>query len=72
MRLHPNRPATGATTAVGLAEGLVKVVVDGVEAHPTRIGLTEDSVEVGAVIVHLAACGVDCLGGLHDIRLEDP
>ena len=72
MRFHPDRPATGTAAAVRLAEGLVQVVVDGVEAHPARIGLAEDGVEVGAVVVHLAAGTVDDLGDLTDIRLEEP
>ena len=62
MRLHPNRTAARSATAMWLTEGLVQIVVYRVETHTTGVGLAEDGVEVGAVVVHLTACRVDYLG----------
>ena len=55
MILHPNRATTRSAAPMRLAEGLVEVVVDSIEAHPSGIGLADDGIEVRAVVVHLPA-----------------
>ena len=39
MRFHSNWAATRAATTVWLTEGLVEIVVDCIETHPTRVSL---------------------------------
>ena len=53
-----------------LAERLVQVVVHRIESHQAGVGLAEDGVEVGPVVVHLAAGGVHDGRRLGDVRLE--
>ena len=70
MFLHPDRAASGTAAAVRLAERLVQVVVHRIESHQAGVGLAEDGVEVGPVVVHLAAGGVHDGRRLGDVRLE--
>jgi hypothetical protein len=54
-----DRAGAGAAAAVRLAERLVQVDVDDVEAHVAGPRVAHHRVEVGAVVVEGAASGVD-------------
>ena len=54
-----DRPGAGAAAAVRLAEGLVQVDVDDVEAHVAGARVAHHRVEVGAVVVERPARLVD-------------
>ncbi len=61
----------GAAAAVRGGECFVQVHVDYVEAHVSRSHLAENRVEVGAVVVQQAACGVNDSGDFFDPAFED-
>jgi hypothetical protein len=66
-----DRPRPRAAAAVRLAEGLVQVDVDDVEAHVAGPRVAHHRVEVGAVVVEGAARLVDQPGDLGDVLVED-
>ena len=66
-----DRARPRAAAAVRLAEGLVQVDVDDVEAHVAGPRVAHDGVEVGAVVVEGAARLVDQPGDLGDVLVED-
>ena len=72
MGLDPYRPTAWAATSVGLAEGLVEIVVNRVEPHAPGVGLPEDRVEVRSVVVHLPASVMHNLGRSCNVPLEYP
>ena len=59
-----------AATTVRLGEGLVEVEVDRVKTHQTGRGDAENSVEIGAIVVHLTARLVNNLTGSLDVGLK--
>ena len=61
MILHPDWPASRAPSTVGLAEGLVEVVVDRIESHPTGVRLSDYCIEIRTIVVHLPSCFMDDL-----------
>src|SRR5262249_1063073 len=62
---------TGATAAVRLAEGLVEVDVDDVEAHVAGPRVPHHRVEVGAVVVERPPRLVNQGGDLGNVLVED-
>ena len=67
-----DRAGAGAAAAVRLAEGLVEVDVDDVEAHVARARVAHHRVEVGAVVVERPPRRVDQAGDLGDVLVEEP
>ena len=61
MILHPDWPASRASSPVRLAEGLVEVVMDRIESHPTGVCLSDYCIEVRTIVVHLPTCFMDDL-----------
>ena len=70
MFLHPDWSASWTSSSVGLAEGLVEVVVDRIESHPTGVCLSDYCIEVRTIVVHLPTCFMDDLRCLGYVRLE--
>ena len=70
VRLDADGARARSATAVGLAEGLVEVVVHRVKAHETGRGSADDGVEVRSVVVHLAADAVHEFRGGGDVGLK--
>ena len=70
--LHAHRACAGAAAAVRGGERLVQVHVHRVEAHVARPGHAHEGVEVGAVVVEHRPGGVNHLGYIQDLALEQP
>ena len=68
---HTDGTVARTTAAMRRGEGLVEVDVHHVEAHVARTGHTEDRVEVGTIIIEERAAGVDELGDLGNLLLEE-
>jgi hypothetical protein len=68
---HSDRTDAGSATAVGDAEGLVEVEVAGIGAEIARPADADESVEVGAIQIDLAASVVDLFTEVADAGLED-
>ena len=66
-----DRAGAGAAAAVRLAERLVQVDVDDVEAHVAGPRVAHHRVEVGAVVVERPAGLVDQRGDLGDVLVEE-
>ncbi len=72
VRLHSDRSGPGATAAVWRGEGLVQVHVHRVETHVTRPADAHECVQVGSVVVEHRSGGVDHLGYIQYLSLEQP
>ena len=57
---------------MGLRKRLVQVVVDDVEPHVTGPRFPDDRVEVGTVVVEQRTAGVEDLGHVGDVLVEEP
>src|SRR5699024_12205728 len=69
---HRHRTHTGPAATVRDAERLVQVQVGDVTTETARPAPADQRVQVGAVDVHLATCGVHQLAQLGDPGLVDP
>ena len=71
MLLARHRAGAGAAAAVRRGEGLVQVEVHDVHAEIAGARLADERVHVGAVHVEERALGVEDVGDLVDLALED-
>src|SRR5699024_9321554 len=69
---HRHRAHSGPAATVRDAERLVQVQVGDVATETARPAPADQRVQVGAVDVHLATCGVHQLAQLGDPGLVDP
>ena len=67
---YANWAASRPPSPMWLAERLMQVIVDRIETHQSGVGLAQNCVEVGSIVVHLPSRFVNNTGGLCDFDLE--